>query len=130
VKDQSKNRFNFPHIGIAVIDVYEKRLISQKYFYNNNFAFIRPRLSTNVWGDVAMAFCWGGGRTQFAHFGVGMLTGNDTTLYNLTPNSGLHAGEDYSNIYRSWPDSTSFCASCFVGDNKGVLHPYYVRVET
>jgi hypothetical protein len=127
IKGQDKNTFNFPHIGIAIINVQSQTLVMERYIWNPDFAFVWPSLATNVYGDVALAFCWGGGENWNPQFGVGMLTGPDQTLYSVTPQISNQAGGDYISVRQSFPDMTSFCASCYIGIIGPVYHPYFVK---
>ena len=125
--------FNYPHIGIAIIDVQSKQLVAQRYIWNEEYAFAYPALATNWVGDIGLSFFWGGGKKWSPQFGVGMLTGPDTNLYSVTSGDTRGSRGDYTTIRPG--DSTELCAAGFIdvpGLDKApqsLDHPRYVEFE-
>jgi len=118
--------FPYPHIGIAVVNLVTSHLKAQRYLWNPDFAFAFPDLATNSDGEVGLSFCWGGAR-QDPQFGVGMLTGRDTSLLSITPDPSSGAGGDYISLRMSFPDVNAFCAAGFNQMPPGAKnHPHYV----
>jgi hypothetical protein len=126
VSGQTTNTFNYPHIGIAIIDVQSKKLVAQRYIWNPDYAFVFPSLATNADGDVGLSFCWGGEKF-YPQYGVGMLTGRDQSLVSVSSGISSAAGGDYTSIRMAFPDVSGFCASGFNQIKPGpVNHPRYV----
>lgn len=129
VSGQSSNAFNFPHIGMAVINVVTKQLVSQPYIWNPDHAFVWPSLATNVHGDVGLSFCWGGGKTFFPQHGVALLTGSNAGFLSTSSGTTSGAGGHYTSIRMAFPNVNEFCASGFNQVKTGnslVNHPHYV----
>jgi hypothetical protein len=119
--------FPYPHIGIAIVDLSHRRLKAQRHIWSRDFAFVFPDLATNSFGDVGLAFCWGGGEYD-PQFGVGMLTGPDAgRLVSITEGPSSGAGGDYISIRMSFPDVERFAAAGFnVVPPEPKNHPHYV----
>jgi len=83
-------------------------------------------LATNENGDIGLAFCCGGGNYD-PQFGVGMLTGADTTLFSITNVTSSAAGGDYITIRPGSSNGASFCAAGFNQTPPNPTnHPQYV----
>ena len=130
VSGQEHPTFDYPHIGIAVIDVFGRNLVEQRFIWNPEYAFAWPSLATNSYGDVGLSFCWGGS-SQDPQFGVGILTGPDQmTLVLVTNGQSTGAGGHYTTIRSGFPNSNSFCSA---GGNQFtsalINHPHFVLFE-
>jgi hypothetical protein len=112
IQGQSKDSFNFPHIGLAVIDIQSRKLVNQTAIANGGFGFAWPALATNAAGDVGLSFCWGGNQLYPQH-GVGMLTGPGKGLVATTSGPSAGAGGHYVSLRPRFPDTSTFCAAGF-----------------
>jgi hypothetical protein len=106
VVDQQENRFPFPHIGIAIIDILSMKLVQQRYLWNPDHAFAYPALASNPNNEVALSFSWGGGQHYVQH-GVGFLTGQQE-LEATTGDKGLDGGQHYISTRMCFPDIDRF----------------------
>lgn len=130
VSGQQSNTFNYPHIGIAIIDVQNKKLVQQRYIWNPEHGFAWPSLATNVYGDVGLSFCWGGNKWD-PQYGVAILTGPHQSFISATNGVTSGAGGHYTSVRESFPDVESFCGSGFnqvkiKGPAGAANHPHYV----
>jgi hypothetical protein len=112
VAGQQNNTFNFPHIGIAIMDVASKSLLGQHYIWNPDFAFAWPSLASNYFGEVAMS-CGFGGNLQDPQYGVIVLTGPENRIiYPISAGHSVAAGGGhYTSVRRAFPDFMKFCGS-------------------
>jgi hypothetical protein len=102
VLNRRENSFPHPHIGLAVIDVQNLKLVQQRYLWNNEHAFAYPSLASNPNGEVAITFMWGGIQHYVQH-GVGFLT-NQTELWSTTNDKGLGGGGHYITARLAFPE--------------------------
>jgi hypothetical protein len=109
VEGHRENSFPHPHIGIAVIDVYQKKLLQQRYLWNNDHAFAYPSLAANPNGEIAISFMWGGIK-HYVNHGVGYLKGQ-TELVSVTGDDGLSGGGHYITARMSFPEIASFISA-------------------
>jgi hypothetical protein len=132
VSGKSDNTFNYPHIGLAIIDFQIKKLIQQSYIWNPEHGFAWPALATNIDGDVGLSFCWGGNKWYPQH-GVAMLTGSGRSFVSTTSGRSSGAGGHYISNREAYPKVSIFSASGFnqpkVKD-KSTSHPHYVLFGT
>jgi hypothetical protein len=130
ISGQTSNTFDYPHIGIAIIDVHSKKLVEQRYIWNHEHGFAWPSLATNAYGDVGLSFCWGGNRWD-PQYGVAVLTDPDDTFVSATGGKTAGAGGHYTSVREEFPDVDRFCGAGFnqilpTGTDQGVNHPHYV----
>jgi hypothetical protein len=110
---QAQNRFAYPHIEIAVVDVVAQQIRNQRFIHDDKTAFAWPSLATNAYGDVGMSFCFtkeeGG-----PQYGVAVLTGPDQGLIAVTgERNTTGAGGHYVSVRAAHPSGTSFCGAGF-----------------
>jgi hypothetical protein len=129
IAGKQSNSFNYPYIGIAVLDL-GRRVVDQKYFWNQNCGFAWPALATNSDGHVGMSFCWGSTNLYPQH-GVAVLTGPNPTYLATTSGRSWGAGGHYVSVRRSYPNQQLFSAAGYnypkhtdPSDSPG--HPHYV----
>lgn len=132
VADQKQNRFAYPHIGIAVIDLQARALAEMQYIWNPEHGFAWPALATNARNEVGLSFCWGGNRWDPQH-GVAVLTGPGRSFLATTSGPTNGAGGHYISIRSAWPDEARFDATGFVQrqtPTAAVNNPQYVSFNS
>lgn len=131
VSGQTTNTFNYPHIGLAIINIETKKLDNQQYIWNPEFAFAYPSLATNIDGDVGLSYC-SGGNTKYPGYAVAMLTGPGRSFKRVTSGKSYGAGGHYVSIREAYPDVSAFCAAGFntINEPESTNHDRYVLFKT
>ncbi len=111
VSNKTENSFPYPHIGIVRIDIQKKKLVEQRYLWNEEYAYAYPSLASNPNGEVAITFMWGGG-AYFVQHGVGFVSGQ-TELQATTNDKAINGGRHYITVRMAFPDINRFVAAGF-----------------
>lgn len=94
------NTFHQPHIEMLAVDPYTLAKVTERYIYNDKFAFAYPSLSANASGLLGLTYAWGGG-IYGVRTGIGLMKGDDLTLVN-TSDLGIGAGGHYITVREAY----------------------------